>query len=469
MTAGVPTARQRLLFAAAAIALLALAPPALAAPLALLDATLIDGTGAAPVPNATVIIDGDRIVAAGPGGLVSIPPDAERLDVTGKWLLPGLIDAHMHFFQSGGAYARPDILDLRTVRPYADEVAAVKAATPATLARYLASGITSVVDVGGPLWTFDARAAANAIPIAPRVAVSGPLLATYAPAEVTVADPPMIQVATAEQGRAEVRRLLPYRPDLINIWFVYAGLEIRPQLDWVRAVIAEAHAAGVRVAVHATELRVARAVVEAGADVLVHGIDDEIADAPMLFQLRTLGVIYTPTFAVVEGYNRALGLAFRPTAMETRTGDPAAIRSILSLANLPAAQRPRALRPAPVPPIDPESAANLRRLRDAGGIIAAGSDAGNIGTLHGPGLHREMELMVEAGLTPMEVLVAATKNGAAVMGRADLGTVAAGKLADLLLLDADPLADIRNTTRIYRVLRGGVMHDPAAILATIDR
>lgn len=460
--AGVRPARWRLYFFAAALGLLG-APLATAAPLAFVGATVLDGTGKAPLPDATVVIDGDRIVAMGPSAAVVVPADATRLDVRGKWLLPGLIDSHMHFFQSGGAFARPDVIDLRTIRSYADEVAAVRAAIPATLARTLASGITTVVDVGGPMWTFDVRDLAARTPAAPRVAVSGPLLTPYLPPEIAVADPPMVQIATPAQARAEVRRLAAQRPDLIKIWFVRAAADLSPQIAWIAAVIAESHTAGLRVAVHATDLRLARAAVEAGADVLVHGIDDVVADAPFVFQLQAQGVVYTPTFAVVEGYARALGLAFRPTAMETRTGDPAAIESILQLAQLPI--RPRGIFPAPVPPIDPESAANLRRLRDAGVRIAAGSDAGNIGTLHGPGLHRELELMVQAGLTPMEAIVAATGNGALMLRNDDIGVLMPGKSADMLLLDADPLADIRNTTQIWRVVRAGVVLDPAALIA----
>jgi len=109
----------------------------------------------------------------------------------------------------------------------------------------------------------------------------------------------------------------------------------------------------------------------------------------------------------------------------------------------------------------PIALANLKKLQDAGVVIAAGTDAGNIGTLHGPSLHREFELMAEAGLTPMQILVAATQGSAQVMGRAaDVGTIAKGKLADLVVLSADPTAKIENARRIERVFKGGQMLDP---------
>jgi imidazolonepropionase-like amidohydrolase len=102
-------------------------------------------------------------------------------------------------------------------------------------------------------------------------------------------------------------------------------------------------------------------------------------------------------------------------------------------------------------------------------LIAAGTDAGNIGTLHGPALHRELELMARAGLSPQEILVAATRGGAYIMGReSELGTIEKGKLADLVLLDADPLTDIRHTRRVYRVVKGGALLDPEQILKNLE-
>ncbi len=108
---------------------------------------------------------------------------------------------------------------------------------------------------------------------------------------------------------------------------------------------------------------------------------------------------------------------------------------------------------------------NLKMMQDGGAIVAAGTDAGNIGTLHGPTIHREFELMAESGLTPREILVNATRNAALVFAaEPEMGTVAKGKFADFLVLDADPLTDVANLQRIHRVVKGGVVLDPAHIL-----
>src|SRR5215475_8327685 len=121
------------------------------------------------------------------------------------------------------------------------------------------------------------------------------------------------------------------------------------------------------------------------------------------------------------------------------------------------------------PPIKPPTVSmqNLKKLWDAGIPIAMGTDAGNIGTLHGPSVFREMALMQDAGLTPLQVLRSATTNGAKAMGRDDLGAIAPGKLADLVLLDADPLANVANLSHAQKVIKGGVAYDPKALIDSI--
>src|SRR5919106_1613674 len=219
-------------------------------PVAFVGARVIDGTGRPPVPDAVLLVEGGRIVALGPRGEVGMPEDAARIEVGGRWIIPGLIDAHVHFFQSGGLYTRPDIIDLRAIRPYQAELAAIRDKLPETLARYVASGITAVVDVGGPDWNIAVRARANELEAAPRVAVAGPLLGTYAPPELQTDEPPIVQIATPDQARAEVRRQLALGVDLIKIWFVFPEADLAPALAWVRAAVDEAHAAAVRVVAH---------------------------------------------------------------------------------------------------------------------------------------------------------------------------------------------------------------------------
>src|SRR5205085_5997678 len=141
---------------------------------------------------------------------------------------------------------------------------------------------------------------------------------------------------------------------------------------------------------------------------------------------------------------------------EQKTGDPEVIATWSDLAKIPPSEIPGGIPNMPPPPKRPVAYDNLMLMESAGVRIVGATDAGNIGTLHGPALHREFELMVEAGLRPMEVIVSATKNAAAVMGRqSEVGTLEKGKFADLVILDADPQLDIKNTRKISRVMKGG--------------
>ena len=446
--------RTLLVLAALAGGLGAVPRAARAEGLAIVGATVVDGA-AAPIADAVVLINGDRIQAVGSRAQVALPKGITIVDGRGKWVAPGLIDAHVHFFQSGGAYTRPDVVDLRKVRPYEREIALLKAALPRTFARYLLCGVTSVVDVGGPFWNFDVREAAGRTALAPRVAVAGPLVSTVDRPQLDIGDPPIVKTATPDEARALVRRELERKPDLMKVWFVFRpGDDLAAGKALVAATVDEARKGGVRTAVHATELETARAAVEAGADVLVHSVFDKPVDDAFVDLLKRRGVVYIPTLFVRTGYTLVLTGGFTPTAAERRWADPDVLATYEEVKSRPElTSRPRRA-------ADPESERvprqNLKRLSDAGVTIAAGTDAGNIGTLHGPSIFRELRLMADAGLTPREVLASATAGGARVMGREkDLGAVAPGKLADLLILDRDPLVDVANLEAIYRVVKGG--------------
>jgi cytosine/adenosine deaminase-related metal-dependent hydrolase len=159
--------------------------------------TLIRPSNNQILPDATVVIDDDRIAnVVAPPDKLDIPKDARVVDCKGKFILPGYIDTHVHFFQSGDLFTRPDVVDLTKVRSYADEIAWVKKNLPDALTRYLRSGITSVVDIGGPFWNFEVRRMANATAKAPRVAVAGPLISSVSRPQLDLGDPPIVQINT---------------------------------------------------------------------------------------------------------------------------------------------------------------------------------------------------------------------------------------------------------------------------------
>ena len=235
----------------------------------------------------------------------------------------------------------------------------------------------------------------------------------------------------------------------------------------VLAAIQESHAMGFRVAVHAFELAAAKAALEMGADILVHSVIDVEVDDAFLQLARGRKAVYIPTLIVMEDYFRTASGRFAFTFEELAWGDPWAVGSLLDLAHIPEDQLPARLKGRRGKPIagNPVLARNLLKVFQAGVPVAMGTDSGNIGTLHGASVFREMAEMEAAGLTPLDVLRTATVGGALVMGRPEeLGRVSAGALADLLVLDADPRLGTRNLARIHRLVRNGKILDPATIL-----
>jgi imidazolonepropionase-like amidohydrolase len=427
----------------------------------ILGPTVIDGTGGATISNGAIVIQDGKIIGIGPRGKVRIPSNVRTIDARNKWVIPGLIDAHVHFFQSADIYTRPDVVDLRKWRPYKTELDWIRERLPVTFARYLACGITGVVDTGGPMSNFDVRALAAKTKNAPRVAVAGPLISTYAPPALQTADPAIIKANTPAEARELVRQQLDRHPDLIKIWFIHRdGEDLDAQKAVVRAATEEAHANKLRVAVHATQLATAKAALEAGADILVHSVSDRRVDNDFIDMVKKRDVLYETTLVVEEGYREVLNQQVQLNDIEKRLGDPEVIATWAELAKIPANEIPGGLARRPDRPLRPVSFDNLAVLEAAGVRIVGATDAGNIGTLHGPALHREFELMFDAGVRPAEIIVSATRNAAAVMGRdKELGTLEVGKLADLLILDADPQIDIKNARKISRVMKGGEFID----------
>ncbi len=460
----------RLLISLLALPLLAQAPTQTQTPTitAIIGATVVDPSGTR-IPDAVVLLKGERIEQVGPRSKIKIPEGAERVEAKGQFLIPGYIDSHVHFFQSGGLYTRPDAFDLRAQQPYAEDQKEIRAGLADTFARYLRCGVTSLADVGGPMFNFEVRDLAANSNRAPRVAVAGPLISSIAREALDLGDPPIIKCATADEARALVRREAERKPDFIKIWYVVTPVEtIEKNRPVVRAAIEEAHHLGFRVAVHATQLASATAALEEGADILVHSVDDLEVDEKFLRLAKERKAIYCPTLIVSENYTRTATQQFAFSTEELAWGNPSALGTLFDLRHLSRSTLPDRLRklleaPKPIQP-NPVLARNLIKVMKAGIPIAMGTDAGNIGTLHGPSIFREMATMEAAGMTPMEVLKAATMGGALLLGHADLGRILPGALADLVLLEVDPALGVKHFSRIAKVVRNGRVFDPATLI-----
>jgi imidazolonepropionase-like amidohydrolase len=442
--------------------------------IALVGGTVINPADGKITRNATVFIDNGRISSIATNMVMKY--SGRSINCIGKFILPGYVDTHVHFFQSADLFTRPDGADFNSVRPYQNEVAWIKSHLDDVFARYIRCGITSVVDVGGPMWNFEVRKTANATAKAPRVAIAGPLISSVSRAKLDLGDPPIVKIDTPEQAREFVRKLAEQKPDLVKIWYIvdkdHPVDSFRPI---VRATIEESHAHKIRVAVHATELETARAAVEEGADVLVHSVIDKPVDDAFVKLLKEHHVILCPTLVVFERYGRTFSHQLNLTPEEQKWGNPEVIAS-LDVTKIPQDKLPDRVKTALA---DPKAALdrikktyeialpNLKKLEDAGVTIAAGTDAGNIGTIHGPALFREFQLMKEAGLTPMQILQCTTANAAKLFGGdtgAHIGQMAPGYFADLVILNSNPVEDIAHASDIDTVIKNGVVYSADSIL-----
>ncbi len=460
--------------ALALFALLAAGAPSAHSVQALVGATLIDGTGAPPMPNTTVVVRDGKIECAGRD--CKVPTGAIVTNVPGVWITPGLIDAHVHFGQTGWADGRPDAFDVRDRYPY-EKVASDLAAHPERFFRsQLCSGITSVFDNGGYSWSIDMAHRERDDPAAPRVAAAGPLLSTIDFWLNLPAERQFIHLKDPDAGRAAVRYLTARGADAVKVWFVVTPEQtVEASTPAVMAAGDEARKLGTPLIVHATGLAEAKVGLKAGAHLLVHSVDDQPVDDEFIALAKSNGAVYCPTLTVFRGYARlgqSRGTA-NPPAVDDPNGcvDAQTLKKVRESNTLkPADAAQRATMEKRLASATAMMAANLKRISDAGIAIAMGTDAGNPMTLHGPSIYAEMEAMQAAGLTPMQVLVAATRGGSRAMGADKLaGTLETGKSADLIVVSADPSGDIANLRKLRFVMRAGALYPMAELSAAASR
>ena len=432
-------------------------------PRAITGATLIDGRGGAAVPNATIVIREGKIDCA---GQCNVPEGIDTIDAHGMWVTPGLIDAHVHFSQTGWADGRPDALDVRKTHPYADVEADLKSHAERFGHTYLCSGVTSVFDVGGYPWTLLLHDRFERDTSVPHVVAAGPLLSTLDHWLNLPAERQFILLHDEASAREGVRYLTSHGSRAIKVWYIVnAQLPVEASAPFVTAAGDEAHKHNIPLIVHATGLAEAKAALRAGANVLVHSVEDVPVDQEFIDLAKKNGTILIPTLTVLDGYvNMFRGVVDRkPPAVDdpnhcldratlAKVAETATVDASLVDPTRMAARQQRAERFTKV------TRANLKMLVDAGIPIATGTDAGNPLTLHGPSIYAEMEAMQASGMRPMQVIVSSTATASRAMGLdKQLGTIEKGKDADLVILSADPAADVSNLRKIRYVVRSGVV------------
>lgn len=426
------------------------APDETAAPdgagaLALVGAQLIDATGAAPVDDSVVVVRDGRIESAGPRDATPVPEGAETLDVSGKTIMPGLVNLHVHYREGPEEMER----QFRSQLHYGVTTArSIGSDSPERVAHLLASAGRSD---------------------APRTYTAGTGFSYPGGFNAAGRNAP----TTEEEARELVRDQIALGVHFIKMWVNEVpepGLKIPPEIR--AAIIDEAIRNGAIPVAHIDDEADGRQLVEAGLRDFLHStvltfgpgaglpVDDPDPSAEFVRMCLDNGVYFTPTLSIVQ--NR-WHFAEHPELLD----DPG-LRAAFDMYNPDAlAGWDDPARRAEVvddPGFEDRKAAFrqvqdfVKTMHDAGVAVALGNDAGTPNVPFGWGMHHEMELYVEAGLTPMDAIVAATATGAAQMppvGEADYGTLEAGKVADLIVLNADPLADIGNTLEIDRVMRLG--------------
>ena len=439
-------------------------------------ATLFDGNGSPAIENSMIVVENGRIGCVGAAGECSVPLGSEVIDATGKFITPGLIDAHVHFFQTGFFDSRPDAMDLNETYPF-PKVAAYQREHPERYYNsYLCSGITGVYDVGGMTWSIDLQKSAEENPAAPHVAAAGPLITPVPGAPFDLpSDKVLVPLNTAEEGIKTVQYLSELGSTGIKFWMLRSGDE--EYMARVEATAEEIRKYDNQMIVHATSLGQAKAALKQGARLLVHSVSNTEVDDEFIELALENGTFYNPTLIVSTGYL----LAGRAAAgiEEFKITDPngcvdAKTRKLMETASQfsdhprftsgrgmlerlqtfdPATQR-----------VSETDAINLKKVYDAGIPIVVGTDAGNPGTLHGISIYEEMEAMQAAGIPAEDLIVMATKNGADAMRRLnDFGTLENGKFANLIILSEDPSQDISAMRSISQVMIKGSLKNVSEI------
>ena len=412
--------------------------------------SVIDMTGRAVQPDMAVLIRGDRIAAIERAASFN-RPGARVIDLTAKFLMPGLVDMHNHL-ERGESMPGP---------PQPGQVA--ERDGRGNLQETLAWGFTTVFSphhANVDLREFaELRRASATDPALPRyfgvgraISVAGghygqPRAATYLP-------------GSPDEARASVREMQAAGVDAIKLIYADQAHTGRPpvpmmQPEVMRAIIDEAHRLRLKAYVHAPGMRQAKEVLRAGADGLVHSVTDAPLDDEFITLMKKNGATYTTTLSLYTAVSDVDAWMRRLAAMDTRGRVP---KDVYTRYQSPEAAKAYHAMTGTFPPENLGYAkSNVRRALDADIPVLAGSDNGVPGILLGISSQMELVLLVDAGLTTAEALASATITPARALGRGqEQGTIERGKLADLLVLDADPLADIRHIGMIHLVMKAGV-------------
>ena len=411
--------------------------------LVLQNFTLIDGNGKSPVPNAAMVITDGRIRFVGSGANLKVPQGAETRDLKGKFVMPGIINLHGHLGNVKGLVQDPKNFTEENLQANLD-----------TYARY---GVTTVISMGSDQDLILQRRAEQRAGRPQTTRIFTAFRGFTGKAGYPTSAPGMkgvpFEVETAEQAKKNVAFLADKKVDIVKIWVDdHFGREQKIPLDLSKAIIDAAHQHGLKVGAHIFYLQDAQDLVDRGLNALLHSVRDKDVDDRFISTMKKRGAWMAAATLTREmsSFAYAKPPAWLDDPFFSRSVTPDVVTTLKAPGQKAVATDPRfstALYFAK---------RNLKRLVDAGVKYGFGTDTGPPGRFPGYFEHVEMQLMAEAGLTPAQIIQAATKNGAEFLGMSkDLGTLETGKWADLIVLSRDPLQDIQNTRSIEMVLIAG--------------
>lgn len=408
------------------------------------DVTLIDGTGRPPVEGASVLVQGDRIVRVA-RGRIEAPPGTHQIDGKGKYLMPGMMDVHIHL---EGSDAGPEV-GIRSLQGF------------------LYSGFTAVFDAGNdPDFIFALRAKERTGQIvSPRIYATGGVVT--APGGHG-GGPGAALIDSWPEAIAQLDAHIARHPDMAKFTCDEHGWGTRPLIPLLDAeVMAKAaryfNEHGIRTTVYISHEYRARQAIAAGLNTLAHPIIQGPVSPSFVELMASTKAPMASTLTIGEGYSRLVEHPeFLDQPLYRAVYEPALIERLKTTVRDEFAKRTWTTWMKVMTPVAQE---NLRLINAAGGVIELGSDQSS-----GPASHRELELMVNGGIPAVAAIRIATLNAAIFMGKErDMGSVEEGKLADLVLLLADPLVDIRNAERIDMVIKGGAVVDRGVLDLPVNR
>jgi imidazolonepropionase-like amidohydrolase len=417
---------------------------------AITGATVI-GAGAAPIADAVIVLDGSRIAAVGPRSTTVLPANATLIDARGKFVIPGIADMHNHVLS--GSFR-------------------VQQNTSINLAVLLASGVTTIFNpsVSLPAFADLKKATAAETAAAPRFFGTGPIVTVKGDLFGAAVGSPTPE--TAEDARTTIARLKGAGVDAIKVnrddisWASSRHIPLM-KLDVLSALIDEAHRQGLKVYAHAPLLDRAKEFLRAGGDGLLHGILDKPVDQDFFTLMQRNRAIYVPTLAMFEDVGD-LGAWVNRQAAHVSGGTLAPLADSFKAPDFSQQFHAFLDNTAFTKNRLATLRTNLKRVFDFGIPVVMGTDSGFYGVMMGASSQMELALMVDAGLSPASALQSATVNAARMLGRdKESGTIEVGKVADVVVLEANPLDDIRNVARVFRVVRAGTVHVPTQLLSNV--